>query len=666
MSKRSRTEFENNDTHKNNDNITIHKIIKKSRYAKDKNVSKSDNIWNPFYNMQIDNTKTDSEQKYWISGTQVKNYLLKDPLLDWLDCHYLNLGFNTKIVNRIPEKYNKINRFKKIKNNDEYLESLFSNGRKFEDKVVQKIYDRFPDDCITIAKNGREDCNDIYFQKTINAINNGIPIIFQAVLINKKNFTKGVADIIVRSDYINKLVSVPAIDNDQETLSAPYLDKDYHYLIIDIKWTDMTLCTSKKNKNCIRNDGLFPAYKGQLAIYNSILGTIQGYTSHNCFIMTKSVTIDDNKYFNCFDVLGKIDYSELDLKYIDETINAINWVRSVRINGHNWSPINPQIIELYPNASNTHDTTWADVKKELININHEITRLWKVGVKNRNIAISKGINKYSDTKLNSEILELGTGQTALIVNKILEVNNKSKSLLLPKFIKYNPYDWKTKSPIDFYVDFETVSGYLKTLDDDEIRLKNSKIESSILFMIGVGHVENDKWIYKCFNMTELTFNEEEKVIDDFIKYLGCIVKKLDPENKHLPKLFHWSPAEPSVFKTVVKRNNFKLGNFEYNYAWVDLCNIFMKIPIVVKGAFNFKLKEVANAFHTNKMTNTKWADGGLSSGIAAMLEGIKYYERVADESLDDNDRKIFKSIIEYNEVDCKVMWEIVEYLRSKH
>lgn len=658
MPKRSRTEFEEDNNFVIKDNNG-----KKIRNDKDKDTSKNSDNWSPFYNITVNTDKVSDENDLWISGTQVKNYLLKDPLIDWLECHYVNLGYNSKHFNNVSKKEI---RHKKYIDKESYLESLFNNGRKFEDKIVQKIYERFPDECITIAKNGREDCNDIHFKKTVDAINKGIPIIFQAVLINKKNYTRGVADIIIRSDYINSLTSSSAISSEEETLSAPYLNKNYHYLVIDIKWTDMTLCTSKKNKYCIRNDGRFPAYKGQLAIYNSILGKIQGYTSNYCFIMAKSVTNDDDRYFNCFDILGKVDYSEFDSKYIDETVDAINWVRSVRIDGHKWSLINPIMKELYPNASNTHDSTWVDIKKDLIKINHEITRIWKVGVKNRNIALSKGIKKYSDKRLNSEILELGKGKTAGIVDKILEINNKSKTLVLPKKITYTPYDWKTKTPVDFYVDFETVSGYLKNLDDDEIRLKNSKIESNILFMIGVGHIENNKWIYKCFNMKELTFKEEERVTDEFIKYLSNVTKKLDPENNYLPKLYHWSPAEPTVFKSVSRRNNFKWDNFEYNYAWVDLCNIFMKIPIVIKGAFNFKLKEVANACYENKIIKTKWADGGLSSGIGAMLEGMKYYEKVADETLDDNDKKIFQSIVEYNEVDCKVMWEIIEYLRSKH
>jgi predicted RecB family nuclease len=32
----------------------------------------------------------------------------------------------------------------------------------------------------------------------------------------------------------------------------------------------------------------------------------------------------------------------------------------------------------------------------------------------------------------------------------------------------------------------------------------------------------------------------------------------------------------------------------------------------------------------------------------------------------DENNESYKEIIDYNEVDCRVMWEIVKYLRKKH
>ena len=58
----------------------------------------------------------------------------------------------------------------------------------------------------------------------------------------------------------------------------------YHYRVIDCKWTTMTLCADNVS---IRKEGLFPAYKGQLAVYTAALGQMQGYTPNYAYIMAK-------------------------------------------------------------------------------------------------------------------------------------------------------------------------------------------------------------------------------------------------------------------------------------------------------------------------------------------------------------------------------------------
>jgi predicted RecB family nuclease len=91
--------------------------------------------------------------------------------------------------------------------------------------------------------------------------------------------------------------------------------------------------------------------------------------------------------------------------------------------------------------------------------------------------------------------------------------------------------------------------------------------------------------------------------------------------------------------------------------WVDLYDIFIKEPIVIKGAVNFSLKNIARAMFNHSMINTIWTSD-IINGFGAMMEAINYYK--------NNDVDIINNIIKYNEVDCKVMWEIVKYLRENN
>ena len=290
-----------------------------------------------------------------VSGTDVRNYLQKDPLVDWLE-HYFSMGLlqldepmhapsqtksrKTRISSNIMTRSKKR---KQIDVNKEasYLSVLFEHGNEFEDKVVEYLYNYHRPYITTINTTNRYGSTRYNFKKTIRAMMDGIPIINQAVLFNDKNNTMGTADLLVRSDYINKLVGQQVLNEQEQTYKASKLTGNYHYRVIDIKWTTMILCADGKN---IRNEGRFPSYKGQLAIYNCAMGEVQGYTPRQAYIMAKAWKIDkkgeEQEGYNCFDLLGVIDYNKFDYQFIEKTADAINWIQDVRKYGADWDPKN--------------------------------------------------------------------------------------------------------------------------------------------------------------------------------------------------------------------------------------------------------------------------------------------------------------------------------------
>jgi hypothetical protein len=104
-----------------------------------------------------------------------------------------------------------------------------------------------------------------------------------------------------------------------------------------------------------------------------------------------------------------------------------------------------------------------------------------------------------------------------------------------------------------------------------------------------------------------------------------------------------------------------LKKWENHIEWIDMCNIFTSTPIVVKGALCFKLKEIGNAMYNNGLIDTYWDSGNVSDGLSAMHEGIKYYNK---QNKTESDKTIFKNIIKYNKIDCKVVWDITKCLRN--
>ena len=86
-------------------------------------------------------------------------------------------------------------------------------------------------------------------------------------------------------------------------------------------------------------------------------------------------------------------------------------------------------------------------------------------------------------------------------------------------------------------------------------------------------------------------------------------------------------------------------------------------PVVVRGALGFGLKPVAKALHSHGLIETLWGDGP-TDGLGAMV-GAWWCEQ-AREGKTLRDLDLMSEIVRYNEVDCRVMMEVVRYLREHH
>jgi len=92
--------------------------------------------------------------------------------------------------------------------------------------------------------------------------------------------------------------------------------------------------------------------------------------------------------------------------------------------------------------------------------------------------------------------------------------------------------------------------------------------------------------------------------------------------------------------------------------------VFRAQPIVVKGAFSFGLKSIARAMQSHGFIETAWGEG-LADGAGAMAGAwaAAADSRARGRSLTES--SVMQEIGRYNEVDCRVMAEILDYLRRK-
>jgi len=587
----------------------------------------------------------ESNNDLWISASKIRNYLMDDPIIDWLELYY---GRETENMPKNP--------LYKNDNGSNGLKFLFERGLLFEKSIYDTLKLKYGDSMKMINETGINGINDTNFTRTKDAIFQNVPIICQGVFYNSCNNTYGCIDLMIRSDYLNKIFSKEIVTTFEETIIAPKLKK-YHYRVVDIKWTTLLL---RSKMDTIKKSGFFPAYKGQMAIYNSALGTIQGYTPDKAYIMGKgwSRVFKKEELHNrdSFDLLGIIDYSDIDNEYIAKTINAIKWYRDVHKNGSSWSPFDPPNIkrkELYPNMSQDNDT-WNSVKKYIAQITDEVTQICNVGINERNCLHKKSIYTIKDPQCNSTNMGLnGNNEISCKIDNICDINRDTQYNIYPRKIQNNYEMWQNIKPNDMYFDYETISS----------ELINST-EGTIAFMIGVGYVENNIWTFKVFTMNNISPEEEIRTMDEFTNFVLKKSRELNKNNICKTRLFHWSPAELTVINDLNYRYQNRWKEWEQQMTFIDMMRVFLKESICVKGALNYSLKTIGNAMYSHGYVNTVWdSNSNVSNGKSAMFEATIYYLK---NNRDDSDVELFNDIIKYNEIDCKMIWEIVEYLRKNH
>lgn len=495
------------------------------------------------------------------------------------------------------------------KKDDKFIEFLKNRGNDFENFIIKRLSERNE---VMFVSNyiNKESC-----KKSIELIKGGIPILHSVPFMNK-NY-KGKIDLLVRSDYLNKL-SIDNILEDEEMFDCS--GKPY-YIVVDIKYSK--LCLMRDNIH-LSNSGKCKFYKTQVYMYTQAVGKIQGYVSNYGFILGKGRIIDDKFMF------GKINYKSIDFNYINIFQNAINWVNTIKTN-----------VLIYPNMC-INSGVYQQEKQKICDEIGEITSIWNVGEKERNIALEKGITNRNDINLNSSILGI-SGKRGIIIDNIILINNSNTELISPKYINSILYNWRDTTCKNLYIDFETISSIF--FDDFESK------KTEMIFMIGVGWEEDGVWKYTKYICNELTQEEEYNIINKFVNFINSFEDA---------KLFYWF-AEQFFWNSLLKRHS-NIPETWLNLKWCDLYKLFITEPIVIKGCYGFGLKKIAKAMYENNMI-TSYITSECDSGLDAMVNANTCYKCYKEDPVNS---EIMKDIIIYNEFDCKSLWEILKYLRENN
>ena len=504
---------------------------------------------------------------------------------------------------------------------------LINKGKTFEKDVVNYIHDNY---CPVLTLRGQ--FTDENIKKTNNIIKSKTyPILHNVLFKNDDNLTYGIIDLLVRNDIFMKLFPNIIIESRKESF----------YVVIDIKFATIHL---SQNGHSLLNQKNQIFYKLQCFIYNQAIGKIQNYIPQSSYILGRRYSFSKKgkkvKILNCFEHLGTILYKDIKINCKDKIKKTQTWIKNIKQNRFKWSL-------LYPNMKN-NTPEWNLLKTKYAKEKDDITQLWNCSHKNRDNAHSNNIFKLSDPNLSSLILGF-KGNKAMIIDSMLNINNKSKYLMLPKKIKSSYGQWRQLDNSCAFCDFETINDLLDPLSINRVPIHTSY---EIIFMIGLYYKNKItmKWEYKSFCLDEISFENEKKMCEEFTQFMFL---------QNINKIWYWH-AEQMQIHRLIKRHPLLTKRF-LKTSWYDLCCLFRQEPIVIKGVYDFSLKSIAKMMYNYGMIKAH-ITSECDSGMDAMMKAYDAY------ILKDIVMKktIIDDIKQYNKFDVESLYQILNYIISNH
>jgi putative phage-type endonuclease len=609
-----------------------------------------------------------------IRARQFDNFINQDTILDWLDMY----GSDSQELKKDSTSPFQMQTF------------VFNQAFKFKQHVKDYIKKELVKKCPSI------NCVDIFeypelnhlkgkvpvkinhnyssvrlFNKTISSIESRVPVIFNGILYEPKTKYTGSADMIIREDVLHKLL----VNDSDESPEIPASKTRKRYVIVLFKGS--TLEVTSNGERLLYNQKQIK-YQVQLTNLCQILSRItnSGKSMDKAFIISRKIknnkdiySEDFSKNLFCINVRNPRIF-----KVIKE---GAEWLDILRQYGGDWNVFEIDTVQdeykkyMRPNMKNKQDFPWNSAKKKISSHQHELTQIMNIGPVMRNKLINDfNVSKW--TELTDKIIDDAKIPSAQLVWNIVQKNQDKK---IPLSLGKLGFNWFTNissldpdiilrhERVEFYFDFETVNDMY---DDFSKVPKISGHE--LIYMIGCVMVDNleNTCEYHSFITKDLTPESEKDMLLRFFHFVDEKSEVNREKNfrkrilhKNIP-MFHWTQAEPIHLNKALKRHNiYALDEMKL----IDLYSFFKEQQIVAVGSFNYGLKSVARAFYDIGIIGTTWKNG--LDGAQASVGAWRAMDEMKLKDLDGlHQTRTIKSLTEYNNNDCLVMFEILNYIRN--
>lgn len=435
---------------------------------------------------------------------------------------------------------------------------------------------------------------------TTKMIKEKVQVIFNGCLHCDKMRLFSHFDVLIHSSIIRDFLDVD---------SSQSFEGYYQLLIVynnnrDQKKNNVILYGKQKVLDSYFSDNSNPAFDSQ-------------FTQPRAFILSNE------------NIIYTVDLNKQHLFY--KMNEAYKWILDLKNNGRSWDLFNPTRHELLPNMKHGSTYGYKRIIQSIISKNDELTSYNDITLEKRNdyfirkLSVNEALIESNKPFLKRVSDLRGTKKVSCDVSK----------LVVPK-------------KRIFYVDFEYINSF-------HFKRDFSRADTNHLYLIGVLYEKDNNWLYKAFVPKQIDYEShlsscEVQNIRDWINFMDSFGTPYCVMN--------WSTAEQSMLASLSKQYNFEL---EATIEWIDLLKLFKTtINFVCDGMKTYSLKDVAKSMYKLGFIKTLWNDNvmnGLEANILLIPNFIKGdYVLQKCNSLSD--------IIDYNEIDCRVMMELFEFVVS--
>ena len=268
--------------------------------------------------------------------------------------------------------------------------------------------------------------------------------------------------------------------------------------------------------------------------------------------------------------------------------------------------------------------------------------------------VENSFENHRDSIVKQVIVQTNTNKTKKYVNIYDSIQDNTEDSI-QDIIRDN---WDLdiyKGVMDEYklifIDFETCSSFFEPEYYDEVENwdigKTVRKSLNVVFQIGLYYVDefgNTK--YKSFLAKTLSNEEEQDIFERFEQYLDDLEILFDKRIK----LVFWSNAEVPYLKKYDLYEKYETEDLLLSFKNMDKTKIFN----------SYSLKNVVKELYKEGCINVNYDESEVQNGLEATVKA----KELAFNKISFDENTNMKDIIEYNEIDCRVLYELNDFLQN--